>query len=87
MAIAIDDRGELVGDPVIDAMGLPDKNRQGRDLTDIIADTVADLLDGLSKAKRRDPETVENAVHRAVRAAVNQEWGKKPACHVLVIEA
>lgn len=87
VAIAIDDRGELVGDPVIDAMGLPDKNRQGRDMTDIIADTVADLLDGLSKAKRRDPEAVENAVHRAVRAAVNQEWGKKPACHVLVIEA
>ncbi|MBO1903723.1 ribonuclease J [Microvirga sp. 3-52] len=87
VAIAIDDRGELVGDPVIDVMGLPDRNRQGRDLTDIIADTVADLLDGLSKAKRRDPEAVENAVHRAVRAAVNQEWGKKPACHVLVIEA
>ncbi|MFL5159591.1 MAG: ribonuclease J [Microvirga sp.] len=87
VAIAIDDRGELVGDPVIDAMGLPDKNRHGRDLTDIIADTVADLLDGLSKAKRRDPEAVENDVHRAVRAAVNQEWGKKPACHVLVIEA
>ena len=87
VAIAIDDRGELVGDPVIDAMGLPDKNRQGREMTDIIADTVADLLDGLSKAKRRDPEAVENAVHRAVRAAVNQEWGKKPACHVLVIEA
>ncbi|WP_114943899.1 ribonuclease J [Microvirga calopogonii] len=87
VAIAIDDRGELVGDPVIDAMGLPDKNRQGRDLTDIIADTVGDLLDSLSKAKRRDPEAVENAVHRAVRAAVNQEWGKKPACHVLVIEA
>ncbi len=87
VAIAIDDRGELVGDPVIDAMGLPDKNRQGRDLTDIIADTVADLLDNLPKAKLRDPDAVENAVHRAVRAAVNQEWGKKPACHVLVIEA
>ncbi|MGO4524002.1 ribonuclease J [Microvirga sp. 2MCAF35] len=87
VAIAIDNRGELVGDPVIDAMGLPDKNRQGRDLTDIIADTVGDLLDSLPKAKRRDPEAVENAVHRAVRAAVNQEWGKKPACHVLVIEA
>jgi ribonuclease J len=87
VAIAIDERGELVGDPVIDAMGLPDKNRQGREMTDIIAATVADLLDGLSKAKRRDPDAVENAVHRAVRAAVNQEWGKKPACHVLVIEA
>lgn len=86
VAIAIDDKGEIAGDPVVDAMGLPEKNRQGRDLTDIIADTVADLLDTLPKAKRRDPEAVENAVHRAVRAAVNQEWGKKPACHVLVIE-
>jgi ribonuclease J len=86
VAIALDSRGEIAGDPVVDVMGLPEKNRQGRDLTDIIADTVADLLDGLSSAKRRDPEMVENAVHRAVRAAVNQEWGKKPACHVLVIE-
>ncbi|MEZ0170570.1 ribonuclease J [Microvirga sp. TS319] len=86
VAIALDDRGEIAGDPVVDVMGLPEKNRQGRDLTDIVADAVADLLDSLSKAKRRDPEAVENAVHRAVRAAVNQEWGKKPACHVLVIE-
>jgi len=67
-------------------MGLPEKSRQGRNLTDIIADTGADTLDGLSKAKRRDSDAVENAIHRAVRAAVNQEWGKKPACHVLVIE-
>jgi ribonuclease J len=29
---------------------------------------------------------VENAVQRAVRAAVNEAWGKKPACHVLVLE-
>jgi ribonuclease J len=86
VAIAIDERGEIAGDPVIDAMGLPEKNRQGEDLTDIIADAVADLLDGLSKAKRRDPEAVENAVVRTVRAAVNEAWGKKPACHVLVIE-
>ncbi len=86
VAVAIDERGEIVGDPVVDAMGLPEKNRDGRDLTDIIADAVADLLDGLPKAKRRDPDTVENALHRAVRAAVNQEWGKKPACHVMVIE-
>jgi ribonuclease J len=86
VAIAINDRGDIAGDPVVDAMGLPEKNRDGRDMTDIVADAVADLLDGLPKAKRRDPEAVENAVHRAVRAAVNQEWGKKPACHVLVIE-
>jgi ribonuclease J len=86
VAIAIDEAGEIAGDPVIDAMGLPEKNRQGENILDIVADAVGDLLDGLSKAKRRDPEAVENAVVRTVRAAVNEAWGKKPACHVLVIE-
>ena len=47
---------------------------------------MADILDGLPKAKRRDPETVEKAVDRAIRGTVNEVWGKKPACHVLVIE-
>ena len=53
---------------------------------EIIADAVGALLDGLSEAKRRDPEAVETAVERAVRATVNEVWGKKPACHVLVVE-
>jgi ribonuclease J len=47
---------------------------------------VSDTVDGLSRQKRRDTQLVENAVDRAVRSAVNQVWGKKPACHVMVIE-
>jgi ribonuclease J len=86
VAVAIDERGEIAGDPIIDTMGLPEKNQQGKDIADLIADAVGDLLDNLPKAKRRDPEAVENAIVRTVRAAVNQMWGKKPACHVLVIE-
>ncbi|MBZ6074975.1 ribonuclease J [Microvirga puerhi] len=86
VAIAIDDRGELAGDPIVDAMGLPEKNRQGEIMLDLIADVVGDVLKGLPKARRRDPEAVETAVHRGVRSAVNEAWGKKPACHVLVVE-
>jgi hypothetical protein len=37
-------------------------------------------LNGLSRVKRRDSEAVENAVDRAIRSAVNEVWGKKPAC-------
>ena len=86
VAIAIDDRGEVAGDPVVDVMGLPTKSRRGEDVAQLVADTVGEVLDGLPKPKRRDPEAVENAVERAIRAAVNGVWGKKPACHVLVIE-
>jgi ribonuclease J len=86
VAIAIDDRGEIAGDPIIDIMGLPSRTRRGEAMAEIVADAVGDVLDGLAKPKRRDPETVENAVERAIRGTVNEVWGKKPACHVLVIE-
>lgn len=86
VAIAIDRRGEIAGDPVIELMGLPAQTRRGESMADIIADAVSAVLDGLSRPKRRDPEAVEQAVHRTVRAAANAVWGKKPACHVLVIE-
>jgi ribonuclease J len=86
VAIAIDKRGEVAGDPVIDIMGLPDKDRRGASIPDLVADTVGQTLDNLPKARRRDPEAVEDSVARAVRSAVNGVWGKKPACHVLVVE-
>src|SRR5215218_399709 len=86
VAIAIDKRGEIAGDPVVDAVGLPSTTRQGEPILERVADTVGQTLDGLSRSKRRDPEAVENAVERAVRAAVQEVWGKKPTCHILVVE-
>jgi len=86
IAIAIDDRGEIAGDPVIDVLGLPKNTRNDELLIDLIADSVGRTLDGLAKVKRRDSDFVENAVLRAVRATLHNAWGKKPACHVLVVE-
>ncbi|TVR09881.1 MAG: ribonuclease J [Salinarimonadaceae bacterium] len=86
VAIAIDGKGEIAGDPVIDVLGLPMKARDGKELIDIIADAVANTLDSLPRAKRKDSELVENAIDRTVRASLNGAWGKKPACHVLVVE-
>ncbi|NNC01178.1 MBL fold metallo-hydrolase, partial [Corallococcus exiguus] len=74
-AIAIEEDGEIAGDPIIETMGLPAKTRNGEAFDDLIADVVSDVLDGLSKGKRRDPDTVENAVKRAIRAKVNEAWG------------
>ena len=86
VAIAIDKRGEIAGDPVIDIMGIPDKDRRGGSIPDLVAETVGEVLDSLPKARRRDPEAVEDSVARAVRSALRNVWGKKPACHVLVVE-
>lgn len=86
VAIAIDRAGGIAGDPVIDLMGLPSKTKRGEPLSELLADTVGTVLDGLSKPRRRDSDAVEQAVERAIRSTVQNIWGKKPACHVLVIE-
>src|SRR3954468_10985501 len=86
VAIAIDKRGEIAGDPVVDAVGLPSVTRQGESILERIADTVGQTLDGLSGMEPRDPQKGETALQRAVRAAVQQAWGKKPTCHVLIVE-
>ncbi|MEH3118767.1 MAG: ribonuclease J [Methylorubrum populi] len=86
VALAIDERGEVAGEPAVDIMGLPNRGRDGEPLLDTVVDTVNRTLNGLSRGKMKDSEAVENAVDRAVRSAVNEVWGKKPACHVQVVE-
>ena len=85
VAVALDEKGELAGDPEIALIGLPLNAKDGTSFDDIVADAVEDLIEGMPKAKRRDPEAVRNALERGVRAAVNEEWGKKPLVNALVI--
>jgi ribonuclease J len=40
----------------------------------------------LPKARRSDPDAVTQAIERSVRGAVNAVWGKRPVCHVLVVQ-
>lgn len=85
VAIAIDARGQLVGDVALAVLGLPQKSQSGQSFEDIVEEAVFSVLDTLPKAKMRDPDTVESAVERAIRSTINQNWGKKPNCHVQVV--
>jgi ribonuclease J len=85
VAIALDPKGELVGDPAFAVSGIPQTDRTGRSFEDMIEAAVFEVLDGLPKSKRRDPDLVEQALERAVRSTVNSAWGKKPLCHVQVV--
>jgi ribonuclease J len=85
IAIAIDPKGELVGDPAFAVSGIPQVTREGRLFEDVIEEAVFSVLEGLPKAKRRDPDLVETALEKAVRSAVDDEWGKKPICHVQIV--
>ncbi|HRJ68808.1 MAG TPA: ribonuclease J, partial [Beijerinckiaceae bacterium] len=86
VALALDERGEIVADPEIETTGIPDKAANGADIAELALDAVESAFGSLSKAKRRDPATVQEAVRRAVRAAIADVWDKKPICQVFVLE-
>jgi ribonuclease J len=52
---------------------------------DIAYDAAVDTFASLPKPRRRDPQAVEEAVKRGVRAAIAAHWQKKPICLVQVI--
>jgi len=85
VAIAVTDKGELADDPEVDLVGIPEKNTAGEIIDEIVFDVVVSTVESLPKAKRRDPDAIGEAVRRAVRATINQHWGKKPLCYVHVL--
>ena len=86
VALAITDRGELVGDPDIELTGIPDKDaRRQPDHRAGAGGGARRLRNRCRAARRRDPEAVAEAARRAVRSAVGSAWNKKPMCHVHVL--
>ena len=87
IAIAMTEKGELADDPEIDLVGIPEKNMAGEIIDDIVFDVVVSTVEGLPRPRRRDPDATAESVRRAVRASINEQWGKKPLClvHVLVV--
>jgi ribonuclease J len=86
IAVALDDKGHLAGDPQIMVAGLPSRIRDGREFEDVIIDGLERLLEGLPKPKRRNSQAVEEAVYKGIRSLVSLEWDKKPTVHVHVID-
>lgn len=87
VAIAMTEQGELADDPEVDLVGIPEKNRAGEAFDDIVFDAVTSTIEGLPRARRRDPDALGESVRRAVRAVINEHWGKKPPClvHILTV--
>ena len=85
VALAMDEKGELADDPEIELIGIPEKNMAGETIDDIVFDAVVSTIEGLPRARRRDPDALAESVRRTVRASVNEHWGKKPLCFVHVL--
>ena len=85
VALAMTDRGEMADDPSLDLIGIPERDREGGSMYEAVRDAVIETFESLPRGRRRDPDSVAEALRRAVRAAVAERWGKKPMCHVHVL--
>ena len=70
--------------PEIVSFGLPETDDEGNLIDEIIRDTIETTIDSIPRAKRKDDELLREAVRRAIRATVNEIWGKKPVCTVFM---
>jgi ribonuclease J len=85
VAIAISDKGDLINDPELDLVGIPEKNVKGELIDDIVFDVVVNTVENLPKAKKRDPDAMAESIRRAVRSCVSEHWGKKTLCYVHIL--
>ena len=85
VALALTDKGDLIEDPSVGLIGIPERDRDGGLMIEVAENAVLETLESLPRASRRDPDAIAEAVRRAVRAAVAERWGKKPMCQVHVL--
>jgi ribonuclease J len=86
VALVVSARGEPVAAPEVMLDGVPAEDAEGRPMTAIVLDAIEGTIDSIPPGRRRDKETLREAVRRAVRSAVEDAWGKRPAAKVLVTQ-
>ena len=86
VALAVNARGDLIGDLRVRLTGVPEVGTLGRRTEELAYDAAVEAFESMPRARRRDPDALAEAIRNAVRAALSAVWHKKPTCHVHVLE-
>jgi ribonuclease J len=86
VSITLSGRGELLAEPFITLDGVPAFAAGGESVLEHLLDVVDATLKSIPPPRRRDGELVREAVRRAVRARVEDLWGKRPITKVLLTQ-
>jgi len=84
VSVLLDRDFKIMDEPDLVAFGLPEEDAQGDLIEDILLDSAIEAIDSIPRARRKDLEVVRESVRRAVRAATNEAWGKKPVVTVFI---
>lgn len=82
--VVLDEKYQLAGDPDLVSIGVAKLDGSGEELEELMLDAAIGAVDSIPRVRRKDLDLVQEAVRRAVRAAANETWGKKPLVTVFV---
>jgi ribonuclease J len=85
VALVLNDKGVLLANPEVELIGIPENTADDEPMAGIAYEAAVETLETLPKPRRRDPDSVQDAVRRGVRAAVGERWGKRPNVTVQVL--
>ncbi|WP_273725272.1 ribonuclease J [Brucella gallinifaecis] len=84
VSVLLDRDFKIMDEPDLVAFGLPEEDGQGDLMEDVLLDAAIEAIDSIPRVRRKDLEVVRESVRRAVRAATNEAWGKKPVVTVFL---
>jgi len=84
ISLLLDQKFNIAGDPELETVGLPENDARGDALADILFDAAIGAVESIPRVRRKDLELVRESVRRAIRAAGNESWGKKPVVTVFI---
>jgi len=86
IALVVNRAGDLLDDPNVVLLGLPDTDDDGEPMEDIVLKAVRGAVKSIPKGRRKDKDLVGEAARRAARAEILEVWGKKTLCKVVVTQ-
>jgi ribonuclease J len=84
VTVIMDENDEALGDPWVDAMGLPEQGRSKSSLVDILEADLGQFLGRANAKTLRDDDKLHDGLKRVVRQSANDEIGKKPEVTIVV---
>jgi ribonuclease J len=84
VTLVVDGKGELPRPPCLAAPGLLDEEEEGS-IAELAIDAAVDAVFQLPIKNRRQDETLQEAVRRAVRRVMYVQTGKKPVTYVQIV--
>ncbi len=84
VALVTDGKGNVIADPIVSSIGIPYFSDRGDEMEGLILDSVHGVIESMPRLRRKSTDFLAEAVRRGVRATVNEIWGKKPDCRIMV---